>query len=115
MLLQQFVCSIGTSVKYKNDFNFLVGLFPEQRCAAVYHAFFDIDSLAYDCVYCPSIPIFFGLFEDNDPNGRLLSVANHNNDIGDTWEWADSAWVPISLSNEMFKLGVNYIMYSLTH
>ena len=81
----------------------------------VYHAFFDIDSLAYECVYCPSIPIFFGLFEDNDPNGRLLSVANHNNDIGDTWEWADSAWVPISLSNEMFKLGVNYIMYSLTH
>jgi len=81
----------------------------------VYHSFFDIDALEYDCVYCPAIPIFYGLFEDNDPNGRLLSVANHNNDIGDAWEWADTGWVPISLSNEAFKLGVNYIMYALTH
>ena len=81
----------------------------------VYHSFFDIDSLEYDPVYIPSIPVFYGLFEDNDPNGRLLSVANQNNDIGDAWEWADAAWVPISLSNEAFKLGVNYIMYALTH
>ena len=81
----------------------------------VYHAFFDIDSLEYEPVYDPAIPIFYGLFEDNDPNGRLLSVANHNNDIGDAWEWADTGWVPISLSNEAFKLGVNYIIYALTH
>ncbi len=81
----------------------------------VYHSFFDIDSLVYDEVYRGDIPIFFGLFEDNDPNGRLLSVANHNNDIGDFWEWADTGWISIDLSNEAFKLGVNYIMYALTH
>ena len=81
----------------------------------VYHSFFDIDSLEYDPVYIPSIPIFYGLFEDNDPNRRLLSIANHNNDIGEYWEWSDSAWVPIDLSNEAFKLGVNYIVYALTH
>jgi hypothetical protein len=81
----------------------------------VYHSFFDIDSLVYDEVYLGDIPIFFGLFEDNDPNGRLLSVANHNNDIGDSWEWADTGWISIDLSNEAFKLGVNYIMYALTH
>ncbi|HJN46591.1 MAG TPA: DUF4159 domain-containing protein [Vicinamibacterales bacterium] len=81
----------------------------------VYHSFFDIDSLVYDEVYRGDIPIFFGLFEDNDPNGRLLSVANHNNDIGDSWEWADTGWISIDLSNEAFKLGVNYIMYALTH
>jgi hypothetical protein len=45
----------------------------------------------------------------------LLSVANHNNDIGDSWEWADTGWISIDLSNEAFKLGVNYIMYALTH
>jgi len=81
----------------------------------VYHAFFDIDSLEYEPVYEPAIPIFYGLFEDNNPNGRLLSVANHNNDIGDYWEYADTGWVPIDLSNEAFKLGVNYIIYALTH
>ena len=81
----------------------------------VYHSFFDIDALEYDCVYCPSTPIFYGLFEDNDPNRRLLSVANQNNDIGEYWEYSDTGWLPIDLSNEAFKLGVNYIMYALTH
>jgi len=81
----------------------------------VYHSFFDIDSLDYAPVYIPSIPVFYGLFENNDPNGRLLAVANHNNDIGDSWEWAEAGWVPIELSNEAFKLGVNYVMYALTH
>ena len=42
-------------------------------------------------------------------------MANHNNDIGDAWEWSMSGWVAIDLSNEAFKLGVNYIMYALTH
>ncbi len=81
----------------------------------VYHSFFDIDSLEYEPVYNPAIPIFYGLFEDNDPTGRLLSVANHNNDIGEYWEYSDTGWLPIDLSNEAFKLGVNYIMYALTH
>ena len=81
----------------------------------VYHSFFDIDSLEYDEVYPGAIPIFYGLFENNDPNGRLLSVANHNNDIGEAWEYSMTGWIPISLSNEAFKLGVNYIMYALTH
>ena len=81
----------------------------------VYHSFFDIDSLEYDPVYIPSIPIFYGLFEDNDPEGRLIAVANQNNDIGEYWEYSDSGWLPIDLSNEAFKLGVNYVMYALTH
>ena len=81
----------------------------------VYHSFFDINSLEYDQVYPGHTPVFFGLFEDNNPDGRLLSVANHNNDIGEYWEYSDTGWLPIDLSNEAFKLGVNYIMYALTH
>jgi len=81
----------------------------------VYHVFFDIDSLEYEQAYPGYDPIFFGLFEQNDPNGRLLAVANHNNDIGEYWEYSMTGWVPIDLSNEAFKLGVNYILYALTH
>ncbi len=80
----------------------------------VYHSFFDIDSLDYPPQY-PEIPIFFGLFENNDPNGRLIVVANHNNDIGESWEFSMTGWVPIDISNESFKFGVNYIMYAMTH
>ena len=81
----------------------------------VYHSFFDIDSLEYDEVYPGDIPIFFGLFENNDPQDRLVAVANHNNDIGEAWEFSMTGWIPIDLSNEAFKLGVNYIMYAMTH
>ena len=81
----------------------------------VYHSFFDIDSLEYDEVYPGDIPIFFGLFENNDPQARLVAVANHNNDIGEAWEFSMTGWIPIDLSNEAFKLGVNYIMYAMTH
>ena len=81
----------------------------------VYHSFFDIDSLDYQEAYPGYTPMFFGLFEENDPDGRLLAVANHNNDIGEYWEYSMTGWLPIDLSNEAFKLGVNYIMYALTH
>ena len=81
----------------------------------VYHSFFDIDSLEFEPMYAPAIPIFYGLFEDNDLNGRLLSVANYNNDIGEYWEFDGMGWWTIDLTNEAYKLGVNYIMYALTH
>ena len=82
----------------------------------VYHSFFDIETLdEYEQAYPGYDPLFFGLFEDNDPDGRLMAVANHNNDIGEYWEYSMTGWYPIDISNEAFKLGVNYIMYALTH
>jgi uncharacterized protein DUF4159 len=57
-------------------------------------------------------PVFYGLF---DSKGRLNVVANFNNDIGDYWEWSGEALYPISMSNEGYKVGVNYVMYALTH
>ncbi|MCK7515640.1 MAG: DUF4159 domain-containing protein [Desulfobacterales bacterium] len=54
-------------------------------------------------------------YEDNDPSKRLLFIANYNNDVGEYWEFSDTGWTPIDLSNEAYKLGVNYIVYALTH
>ncbi len=82
----------------------------------IFDAFFHIESL--DHFEDPNFrvdPEFWGLFEDNDPAKRLLMVVNYNNDIGDYWEWSDTGWVPIDLSNEAYKLGINYIVYSMTH
>jgi len=45
----------------------------------------------------------------------LEPEANFNNDIGDYWEWSDQGWYPLDLSNEGYKLGVNYIIYAMTH
>ena len=61
------------------------------------------------------MPYFIGAYLDNDPNKRLLLIANYNNDVGEYWEWSDMGWVAIDLSNEAYKLGVNYIIYGITH
>jgi hypothetical protein len=66
--------------------------------------------------YGRGIASYWGVFEDNDMvNGRLMLIVNRDNDIGDYMEWSDSGFVPIDLSNEAYKLGVNYVVYALTH
>jgi hypothetical protein len=60
-------------------------------------------------------PLWLAMFEDNDPERRIQVVVNFNNDIGDYWEYSDYGYYPIDLSNEAYKLGVNYIVYAYTH
>ena len=57
---------------------------------------------------------FFGLFEDNDPNKRLLVVANFLADLGENWQYSGQGFYPIDVTNEAYKLGVNYLIYGLT-
>jgi hypothetical protein len=81
----------------------------------IFHAFFDIVTLEFKQFYDRARPYFMGAYLDNDPNKRLLFVANYNNDVGEYWEYSDTGWTPIDLSNEAYKLGVNYLVYGLTH
>ncbi|HSR41336.1 MAG TPA: DUF4159 domain-containing protein [Longimicrobiales bacterium] len=81
----------------------------------VFHTFFEIESLDLaPPTFQQFRPMYYGIFEDNDPEKRLMVVANYNNDIGDYWEWSDVGYVPIALSNEAYKLGVNYVIYGMT-
>jgi hypothetical protein len=81
----------------------------------IFHSFFEIDTLDFRHPYYDVDASFFGVFEDNDPTKRLLLIANVNNDIGESWEWSDTGFIPIDLSNRAFRLGVNYLVYALTH
>ncbi|MQA30423.1 MAG: DUF4159 domain-containing protein [Luteitalea sp.] len=83
----------------------------------IFHVFFEIpaplDFLPpYDRGYRP---VFYGMFEDNDPNRRLMAIANYNNDISEYWEYSNTGFAPITETNEAYKLGVNYVIYGLTH
>ncbi len=80
----------------------------------VFHSFFDIKTLEMDLMYNKP-PTFWGVFEDNDPERRLMVIANYDNDIGEYWEYSDTGWYPIDLTNEAYKLGVNYVIYAMTH
>jgi hypothetical protein len=60
-------------------------------------------------------PSYYGIFEDNDPSKRLLVVANYDNDVPEYWEWSGQGLFPFDASNEAYKLGINYVVYGLTH
>lgn len=60
-------------------------------------------------------PVYLGIFEGDDPAGRLMVIANYNQDHAEYWEFSDYGYYPIDLSNEAYKFGVNYLMYGLTH
>ena len=81
----------------------------------VFDSFFRINTLDYAHPYYQGLRSeFWGFFENNDRNGRLLAVVNYNNDISEYWEFSDEGCYPIKETNEAYKLGVNYLVYALT-
>ena len=50
-----------------------------------------------------------------DDKGRIIVAICHNSDVGDAWEWADSADYPEHPASVAYRLGVNYIIYAMTH
>jgi hypothetical protein len=79
----------------------------------IFDSFYHIESLEMGS-YGRRPPEFWGIYEDNDPAKRLLTVVNYNNDLGEDWEWSDAGTVPVDVSNQAYKLGVNYLMYAMT-
>ena len=80
-----------------------------------FHSFFEIKSLTFLTSYSYNTPTYYGMFENNDPRGRLIAIANRDNDLGEYWEFSDTGIDPVDLSNEAYKFGVNYFIYGLTH
>ncbi|MCZ6768850.1 MAG: DUF4159 domain-containing protein [Acidobacteria bacterium] len=50
-----------------------------------------------------------------DEKGRLMVMINYNVDLGDAWEWAEVQAYPRKYANLAFQLGINYIIYAMTH
>lgn len=50
-----------------------------------------------------------------DNEGRLLIVINGNTDLGDAWEWAEQPDYPLKFSTYAFQMGVNFIIYAMSH
>jgi hypothetical protein len=50
-----------------------------------------------------------------DGQGRIIVAISYNSDIGDAWEWADDPHYPAKFSDFAIRLGVNYIVYAMTH
>ena len=50
-----------------------------------------------------------------DDKGRVMVAICHNMDLGDAWEWADHPRYPENFASLAYRVGVNYIVYSMTH
>ena len=116
----------------KANFQYQMGkIFPDREIEAlsldheVFHTFFDIDQImqipgiqvgrrggpTYQDSRDPT-PVIYGISDDAD---RLMVVVTYNSDLGDAWEWMDDPDYPEMYSGQAYRMGVNFIIYAMTH
>ena len=66
--------------------------------------------VTYKCDGCPAR--WRGIYDDR---GRLLVAMSFNSDLGDSWEWADDPNYDEKFSALGIRIGINYIVYAMTH
>ncbi len=57
-------------------------------------------------------PHYRGIYNDR---GKLFAGFNFNMDMGDGWEHADDPEYPAEMTGQAYRLGVNYVVYAMTH
>jgi hypothetical protein len=90
---------------------------------AIFHVLYDLDerfqvpgvvtfgsghTYEYDGVE----PKWRGIYDDQ---GRIMVAICHNMDLGDAWEWADNPNYPEKYASMAYRIGINYIIYAMTH
>ena len=53
-----------------------------------------------------------GIYDDK---GRVMIAISYNSDVGDAWEFADDPRYPEKFSGLAIRIGVNYVVYAMTH
>jgi hypothetical protein len=103
-------------------------LFPLTVRHRLFNSFYEIDTLDMVPLYGGFIgadgefvvtdlrftggPEFWGM---EDERGRLILVANQNNDLGEYWEGLDQATTSFDDAANAVRLGINYLIYAMTH
>lgn len=87
----------------------------------IFHTFFDLDDrfqspgaehLATGHKKDGYVAHWKGIYDDK---GRLMVAFSLNSDIGDSWEFLDDPRYPAKFSVLGTKIGVNYVIYAMTH
>ena len=58
------------------------------------------------------VPHYRGI---EDKNGRLVAFMAQNSDLGDAWEWINDPSYPAKYGLPAYKVGVNVIIYAMSH
>ncbi len=59
-----------------------------------------------------SVPFWRAIYDDK---GRIQAAITPNSDLGDAWEFADDPRYPERYSHLAINIGINYVVYALTH
>ncbi len=94
-----------------------------ENAEPIFHTIYDLDDryqvasegsvqrgVSFKCNNCPDR--WRGIFDDH---GRLMVAITFQSDVGDSWEWADEPTYPEKYSRLGIRIGVNYIVYAMTH
>jgi hypothetical protein len=81
----------------------------------IFDSFFRMETIDFPHPMYGILPTYFGIYEQNDPSRRLLAIANLDNDVAEYWEFFGTGLFPVDPANEAYKLGINYMLYGLTH
>ncbi len=91
---------------------------------AIFHTVYDLDDrfqipgaahVRDGCKNCSDGGVgarWQGIYDDK---GRVMIAISYNSDIGDAWEWADEPAYPAKFSQLAIRIGVNYVIYAMTH
>ena len=79
----------------------------------VFTAHFHLDDLNGMAPYVPGGRItYYGMLNDD---GDVAIVAGHNNDLANFWDWYEQAAMPLKPAADAFRLGINFVVWSMTH
>ncbi len=81
----------------------------------VFQTFFALQVLDVPHPSVNVTPRYMAMFENDDPRGRMIALANHNGDLAEYWEWSAEGLYNADPTHNAYRLGVNYIVYGLTH
>ncbi len=74
---------------------------------------FDLYDLNGMSPYVPGGNItYYGILNDA---GDVALAAGHNNDLANFWDWYDQARMPLEPAADAFRLGINFVVWSMTH
>jgi hypothetical protein len=97
----------------------LLQVFPDRKLQRlelgeeIFRAFYDIDTLEMPPPYDTGAnPTFWGMKDDK---GRLILVANNDNDFGEFWEDIDNGAQVLKPAVQSFQFGLSYLIYAMTH
>lgn len=100
----------------------MLAVFPDRKLEritdlkeSIFHTFYEIENLDMPPPYRnfdSRDPSWWGMKDDS---GRLILMANADNDFGEYWEDIDKGSEALRPAVQSFQFGVNYLIYAMTH